>query len=331
VGGAERRPDAWRRQVTGLERAGGAGETAPPKVRAGVGSEDGSDWSRRRPAHTTRLPSVGMALVDGLVSTPPDVSQIARHVLLVLAVRANGDGRCYLKVATIADTCRLSERSVQNALRDLESAGLVRRVKFMRARAGGQGANTFELLPAAMERGAPSAGGGVHSVRGDKGRTSCTPEQNVEQDVLLLDGEVRGAAGATPHADKLWDALVEAVGTPAPITRSARRGWSVVHRELRSAGVTPDLLLAAAKAYRKEWPGIAVTPYALSKHLQRFMPDRVKPTGVDTAARSWFTNLAQHLTPDVFRDELDAWRERGASAELIAELGAAYETLGHAA
>jgi len=58
--------------------------------------------------------------------TARTVSSSARHVLLVMANAANGSHRAWLSVAKLSVITGLARRSVQRALRDLESASLIR-------------------------------------------------------------------------------------------------------------------------------------------------------------------------------------------------------------
>jgi len=53
-------------------------------------------------------------------------SPTRKAVLFDLADRANDSGECYPSVARIANDTELSERAVRDALRALESAGLIR-------------------------------------------------------------------------------------------------------------------------------------------------------------------------------------------------------------
>ena len=51
----------------------------------------------------------------------------AKSVYIYLRDRANGDDVCWPKVKTIATELKLSRRTVQRALTDLESAGMIER------------------------------------------------------------------------------------------------------------------------------------------------------------------------------------------------------------
>jgi hypothetical protein len=56
---------------------------------------------------------------------PLQMSPTQKAVLISLADQANDQGVCWPAISTIGDRTCLSERAVRNALRDLESAGLI--------------------------------------------------------------------------------------------------------------------------------------------------------------------------------------------------------------
>lgn len=82
---------------------------------------------------------------------------------------------------------------------------------------------------------------------------------------------MKSKSSTTQVSDALWDALVQAMETPAPVTRSGRGAWNRAHRELREAGATPALVRFAARSYRDRWPEMELTPTALVKHLHLFV------------------------------------------------------------
>jgi len=98
----------------------------------------------------------------------------AVSVYAALATHANGHGRCWPKVATIAATAGLSERWTQHMLRDLESAGLVARVDHL---AGGHCSTGYRL---------PGLTQTVHP----RGELQITPQENR--------GPLRGRMKAAP-------------------------------------------------------------------------------------------------------------------------------------
>lgn len=109
---------------------------------------------------------------------------------------------------------------------------------------------------------------------------------------------------ATPSGrapDQLWDALVEAMGVAAPITRSGRGAWNRARLELRDAGATPELIVKAAANYRRQWPNVELTPTALAKHWHVFALEADGATAI-AIAEAWARNVGVHL-PDAAREE----------------------------
>jgi hypothetical protein len=71
--------------------------------------------------------------------------------------------------------------------------------------------------------------------------------------------------------DEIFDALIEVCGLNAKrLTASARGPLNRAVKELRAVGATEDSIRAAAKAYRKKWPEMAISPSAVSKHYAAF-------------------------------------------------------------
>lgn len=67
---------------------------------------------------------MSIAAINHVVSILPDeISSTQRLVLLVMANRANEAGECHPSVALLTRETSLSERAVQNALRELKAAG----------------------------------------------------------------------------------------------------------------------------------------------------------------------------------------------------------------
>jgi hypothetical protein len=131
----------------------------------------------------------------------------------------------------------------------------------------------------------------------------------------------------------LWEALVEAMGTAAPVTSSGRGAWNRAHRELREAGVTPEVVILAAREYRKAWPGITLTPNALAKHLHLFIGETPEQAATSKAqiverwARESGWKIAEADRADVmpYRDSLTE-EQRSWVLELCADLAAEQRT-----
>ena len=73
-----------------------------------------------------------------------DLPHRAVSVYMYLKNRANKDKSCFPAIGTIAAELRLSKRTVERALGDLEKAGFVKRKARWRAR-GGQSSNLYVL------------------------------------------------------------------------------------------------------------------------------------------------------------------------------------------
>lgn len=64
---------------------------------------------------------------------------------MYLKNRANKDKSCFPAVGTIASDLKISKRTVERALADLEKAGFIERTARWRER-GGQSSNLYALL-----------------------------------------------------------------------------------------------------------------------------------------------------------------------------------------
>ena len=73
-----------------------------------------------------------------------DLPHRAVTVYMYLKNRSGKDGQCFPAIGTVAADLKLSRRTVERALDDLERAGFVRREARWRAR-GGQSSNLYVL------------------------------------------------------------------------------------------------------------------------------------------------------------------------------------------
>ena len=73
-----------------------------------------------------------------------DLPHRAVTVFMYLKSRAGKDRQCFPAIGTIAADLKLSRRTVERALADLEKAGFVRRTARWRKR-GGQSSNLYVL------------------------------------------------------------------------------------------------------------------------------------------------------------------------------------------
>lgn len=77
--------------------------------------------------------------------------------------------------------------------------------------------------------------------------------------------------------DAVWDAVVEVCNIdPASMTASARGPCNRAVKELKEVGAEPEEIRRRAGHYHQRYPGVALTPMALSKHWGQLHgpPDR---------------------------------------------------------
>ncbi len=74
-----------------------------------------------------------------------DLPHRAVTVFMYLKNRANKDRTCFPAIGTIASDLKLSKRTVERALADLEKAGLLERIHRFRSK-GGKSSNLYRLL-----------------------------------------------------------------------------------------------------------------------------------------------------------------------------------------
>jgi DNA-binding transcriptional ArsR family regulator len=84
--------------------------------------------------------------MTALAMKQPGLKPATKIVLYWLADHHNGEtGRCHPSIARLAECCEMSRRSVENHLKDLEKAGLVR-IKPRRREQGGKTSNDYTLM-----------------------------------------------------------------------------------------------------------------------------------------------------------------------------------------
>lgn len=113
----------------------------------------------------------------------------------------------------------------------------------------------------------------------DQGRAALIPDSG-----FLIPDSLPAGAKATPRAkDELWDAVMEVCGlTDRTPTKSERGGWNKAVKELRDIGATAADIHARAKAYRKNWPNVSLTPNALARRWNECAPSAPKKTQTHT-------------------------------------------------
>ncbi|MHB8406334.1 MAG: hypothetical protein ACYDCJ_13020 [Gammaproteobacteria bacterium] len=79
--------------------------------------------------------------------------------------------------------------------------------------------------------------------------------------------------------DELWKAMIEACGISdcRPWTRPERRAWNGALKCLRDAAATPESIAGRARAFRRRWPGITLTPTALARRWSECVSDTGAP------------------------------------------------------
>lgn len=95
---------------------------------------------------------------------------------------------------------------------------------------------------------------------------------------LAPDGAEAKSAKQPRKRDEIWEAVLAACGLDGQSpTKSERGAWNKAVSELRSAGATPEQIHARAKAYRRKWPTVSLTPTALSRRWNECVA--TTPTG----------------------------------------------------
>lgn len=229
-----------------------------------------------------------------------------KSVLLAIADNADEYGRnAWPSIETITEKTELSERTVQRCIARLQELGLLKVVPNAggdRDCPPDRRPNRYTVLvPGLPERGdnlTPRSGrprrrAGRHpdtprgdnttprgvSPRTDRGviltgtgcqddtQTVLEPPQNhppTERADALSAPTPEAPAPGRPR-DELWDALVEALGHP--IATDIERGRANrALKSLRGVGATPDQLHQVARAYRRTYPNVALTPQAIEAH-----------------------------------------------------------------
>lgn len=196
-------------------------------------------------------------------------------ILLGIANHADAHGEnAWPSVSTLARYANVSERSVQRSLKQMESDGHIR----IRRQRGGTAdtpndrrPNLYTVVMNGVTRTSPRQVemtlvdtsrddvGVVHGV------TQVSPEPSYEPSVK----ETRRARRPNP----LWDTIVDVCGYDAEaLTKSEQGRVGKAVSELKQVGATPDDVAERARAYRKEWPDVELTPQALTSNWSRFAP-----------------------------------------------------------
>lgn len=194
-------------------------------------------------------------------------------VLLGIANHADSEGRnAWPAIATLARYANITERSAQRAVRRMVDEGHLR----VRRQRGGTAdtpndrrTNLYEVVMNGVTQMSPRQETipVVDTSRDDAGVgygvTLVSPEPSLEPSIR----KTRSARVPNP----LWDAVVDACGYDAGrLTRSEQGRVAKAVSELKAIDATPDDVTVRARAYRKEWPEVELTPQALTANWSRF-------------------------------------------------------------
>lgn len=192
-----------------------------------------------------------------------DLTPTVRHVALTLSLYMNERGGSAFPGATrLAHDTGLHEDTIRRSLAHLAEGGWLVLVERGGRKGERRTANAYvaSIPPPAEDRGLEEA---------PPAQDRTTPRTGSPQDVIevVKDSCAEQARTHKRARDPLWDALIEACGfthvTPTPPERGA---WNKALKDIRAAGATPELVHERARAYRKTWPNVRLTPSALARH-----------------------------------------------------------------
>ena len=186
-------------------------------------------------------------------------------VLLALADHANGQtGLCIPGQKLLAEQCSMSVRTVQRHLVALEECGLVRREPRFRGEGRGRTSDRYYIGDQGDNLSRPR-----RQVRTTKATNQddqhdtgvvAEPEENRKEEPIA-------AAPRNRPRDLIFEGIAAACEWPLDrLTRSARGQINKAAKELREIDATPGQIEAKAAAYRKQYPGMTLSPSALVKH-----------------------------------------------------------------
>jgi len=89
----------------------------------------------------------------------------------------------------------------------------------------------------------------------------------ISNEVVVVTNDSIAAAPRQRKTDPLWDTMLAVCGIDgSTLTKTGRGQVNAALKELREIGATPADIESKAKAYRKTWPDVSLTPTALVKH-----------------------------------------------------------------
>lgn len=109
-------------------------------------------------------------------------------------------------------------------------------------------------------------------------------EQQPLGDAVPAPQETTGPPARPPRPpDPIWEALIDVCGLSGQEpTPSARGAWNKAAAELRGLKATPDEIRDHARAFRRRWPDVSMTPSALARRWAEAVADTPTPDPVRT-------------------------------------------------
>lgn len=187
-----------------------------------------------------------------------DISDRAVRLYAMLSRRANDDRRAFPSRRYLAKNIRCSVKSVDRALEELVKIGAV--TKEQQFKGDRQTVNLYTLRAMVWS---PVTRGGDTPVagEGDTGDAQNESHRNESHKNTFA------AAPRQRKPDPLWDTMLAVCGIDgSTLTKTGRGQVNAALKELREIGATPADIDSKAKAYRKTWPDVSLTPTALVKH-----------------------------------------------------------------
>jgi hypothetical protein len=211
-------------------------------------------------------------------------------VLLLLADHAgNDDWTCWPSVALLARECRMSDRTVQRVLRQLEASGEIA----SKRGAGVNGTTLYRVLGVQSLQGVTNRRGDTHGAGGDiqrqKGVTPMSPKPS--------ENHQENHHRKERPKDPIWDGFVAWLRR-SPETQSERGKWNKAAKELRDIGVDdPASVVARGRRYEQKFPGIVPTPNGLVAHWGECNGQVAEVTHT-TVDPNWATRYLEQLDAD---------------------------------
>ena len=195
-----------------------------------------------------------------------DLPPAEKLVLLALADHYNGGtGLCIPGQKLLAEQASMSVRSVQRHLSALEERGLIGRSARFRAEGRGRTSDAYSLRFFQGDNLAPRN----DDLKPTKATNQDDQHDNVVVAITGREPEEKDLATSSrkPVNDGLFEKVAEVCGWDIKnLTKSSRGQLNKAVKELRDVRATSDQVGGKAAAYRKQYPGITLTPTALIKH-----------------------------------------------------------------